>query len=368
MNILSPVLLNQNELRRAVIGNLAASPSTPKAGELYYDTALLATYVYNGTSWVSADASKLVGTIPNAALVTNPLARANHTGTQLAATVSDLATTVKAYTLDSFAAPIAPVAFNSQPLTGLPDPVVPQGAATKNYVDTNIQLSTLGIASKPAVAVVATANQAALTGLPTIDGVTLTAGQRILLVGQTTQTQNGPYVVAAGAWARAAGDPSGGNELGLGAFWFVEQGTTYGASQWRLATPTSGAITPGTTAVTITQFGQAINYTASLGVNLTGTAFSGVVQALGGVLVGASGFYLDSTIAARKFSATIGDGTTTAITVTHNLGTMDVDVIVRDSTTNEIVYPTCAPATTSTVIITFSVAPTAGAYRTTVIG
>ncbi len=367
MNILSPVLLNQNELRLAVIGNLAAAPSSPKAGQTYYDTVNLASYVYNGTSWVATDASKLVGTIPNAALTTNPLARANHTGTQLSATVSDLATTVKAYTLDSFAAPVANVPFNSKNITGLLDPVNAQDASTKNYVDTNIQLSTLGIASKPAVAVVATANQAALAGLPTIDGVALTAGQRILLVGQTTTSQNGPYVVASGSWARAAGDPSGGNELGLGAFWFVETGTTYASSQWRLATPTSGAITPGTTAVTITQFGQALTYTATNGISLTGQAFSGAVVALGGILASAGGFQLDTTVATRKYSTSIGDGSTLVYTVTHGLGTADVGAFIRDNATGTGQYPDWATGGSTTAItVTFSVAPTANQYRVTV--
>jgi hypothetical protein len=45
-------------------------------------------------------------------------ARANHTGTQLAATVSDLAATVQAYTLDLFADPVAPMNFAQQAITG----------------------------------------------------------------------------------------------------------------------------------------------------------------------------------------------------------------------------------------------------------
>jgi hypothetical protein len=367
MNFRNNVLFNQNELQLPVAGNLAAAPASPKPGQFYFDTAALTAMFHNGTSFVPADASKLVGTIPNAALLTNPLARANHTGTQPSATISDLAAVVKAYTLDTFAAPAASVAFNGKTITGLGDPVGVQDGATKNYVDNNIQLSTLGIASKPAVAVVAVANQAALTGLPTIDGITLSAGQRILLVGQTTTTQNGPYVVAAGAWARASGDPSGGNELGLGAFWFVEQGTVYGASQWRLATPTSGAITPGTTPVTITQFGQAITYLGATGVNVTGTTISGVALALGGIVAGASGFYLDTTIAARKYSTNVGDGSSLSYTLTHNLGTLDIVVAIRDAAGNAQITDWQA-ATINTAIITFSVAPTANQYRATVLG
>jgi len=490
MNIFGPVKCNQNELQNAVAGNLstASAPVAPKAGQFYFDTTQLTTMFNNGTSWVPADASKLVGAIPfaaltsvpvdlvsaqtiagiktftappvfsgasiaagtialaalasapvdlvsaqtiggiktftappifsgasitagtvpfsalasvpvdlvsaqtiggvktfsvppvfsgaaiatgsisNAALLVNPLARANHTGTQLSATISDLASVVQAYPLSAFAVPIANVPFNAKNITNLLDPVNPQDASTKNYVDVNIQLSTLGISSKPSVAVVATANQAALSGLPTIDGVTLSTGQRILLTGQTNAAQNGVYTVAAGAWAQVSGDPSGGAELSPGAFWFVELGAVYASSQWRLATPTTGTITPGTTPVTITQFGQALTYTATNGVAVNGLAFSGVVAPAGGVLAGATGFSLDPTVAARKYSTTIGDGSTLVYTITHNLGTLDVVASVRDLlTTNEIVYPTVAPASTNTVTVTWTVAPATNGYRVTVL-
>jgi hypothetical protein len=367
MNLLNFINLNQNELRLAVAGNLSAAPSSPKAGQIYYDTVLGAAYIYNGTVWVATDASKLVGTIPNTALTTNPLARANHTGTQLASTISNLATTVQAYTLDQFASPVANLSLNSHLINNVLDPVAVQDAATKNYVDTNVQLSTLGIASKPSVQVVSVANQATMTGLPTVDGVTLTSGQRILLVGQTTQTQNGPWIVSAGAWVRPSGDPDGNSDLTLGAFWFVEQGTIYGASQWRLATPTSGSIVVGTTAITITQFGQVISYTAQNGISLTGSVFAGAVVPSGGILASAGGFQLDTTVASRKYATNIGDGSSVTYTVTHNLGTVDVIAQVKDQSGNAYISDYQA-GTINTVTLVFGVAPTVNQYRVTVIG
>lgn len=50
---------------------------------------------------------------------------------------------------------------------------------------------------------VATTANTALTGLLTIDGVTLIAGDRILVKDQTTTTEDGIYIAAAGAWTRA---------------------------------------------------------------------------------------------------------------------------------------------------------------------
>lgn len=43
-----------------------------------------------------------------------------------------------------------------------------------------------------------------LSGLPTIDGVALQTGDRVLLVAQTDPTTNGAWTVSAGAWTRAA--------------------------------------------------------------------------------------------------------------------------------------------------------------------
>jgi hypothetical protein len=71
-------------------------------------------------------------------LATDPLARANHTGTQLAATVSDFDTQVRTSRLDQMAAPTAAVPLNAQKITGLADPTLAQDAATKAYTDAQI--------------------------------------------------------------------------------------------------------------------------------------------------------------------------------------------------------------------------------------
>lgn len=68
-------------------------------------------------------------------LATDPLARANHTGTQTASTVSDFDTQVRTSRLDQMAAPNADVSLASHKLTNVTDPGSAQDAATKNYVD-----------------------------------------------------------------------------------------------------------------------------------------------------------------------------------------------------------------------------------------
>ena len=93
-----------------------------------------------------------------------------------------------------------------------------------------------------AVQVVAVSNQS-LSGLPTIDGVALANGARLLLVGQTTASQNGIWVTAAsgsGAWTRPADFTSTSGQVGTAVD--VEAGTSYYASRW---------IMTGTTTVTV---------------------------------------------------------------------------------------------------------------------
>jgi hypothetical protein len=78
------------------------------------------------------------GTITAAKMVTDPYARANHTGTQLAATVSDFDTQVRTSRLDQMAAPTGSVAMNAQKITGVADPTLAQDASTKAYVDAQV--------------------------------------------------------------------------------------------------------------------------------------------------------------------------------------------------------------------------------------
>jgi hypothetical protein len=78
------------------------------------------------------------GTITAAKMVTDPYARANHTGTQLASTISDFDTQVRTSRLDQMAAPTGSVSVNSQKVTSLATPTVDTDAATKLYVDTKV--------------------------------------------------------------------------------------------------------------------------------------------------------------------------------------------------------------------------------------
>lgn len=100
---------------------------------------------------------------------------------------------------------------------------------------------------KDSVRVASTANVAAISGLLTVDGVTVVAGDRVLLKDQSTASQNGIYVAAAGAWSRAA-DADTGAELNGGAIIPVEEGTVNGDTNWQITN--NGVVTIGVTGLT----------------------------------------------------------------------------------------------------------------------
>lgn len=106
----------------------------------------------------------------------------------------------------------------------------------------------IGSLIAPCVATVIS-NVASRSGIPAssvTDGVSTEAGQRVLLIGQTTKSQNGPWVLSAGAWSRPADFPAAGVHAACSVL--ISGGELLGGSQWYLRT--TGTITIDTTAQT----------------------------------------------------------------------------------------------------------------------
>ena len=82
--------------------------------------------------------SDLIGSIANGKLATDPLARANHTGTQAHTTISDFDTGVQTNRLDQMATATADIAVGSQKITGLANGSASSDAATKGQLDTAV--------------------------------------------------------------------------------------------------------------------------------------------------------------------------------------------------------------------------------------
>lgn len=106
-----------------------------------------------------------------------------------------------------------------------------EGATIASFYPDNVAPA---MAAGGAVRVASTGNISALSGTPTIDGVALVAGDRILVKNQTTASQNGIYDVAAGAWTRSTDADSGGEFTALTVN--VTSGTANAGSYWTQST------------------------------------------------------------------------------------------------------------------------------------
>jgi len=273
--------------------------------------------------------------------------------------------------------------LNNYKIRNLATPTLSTDAATKAYVDGVAEGLHIHAASYAATTanlnatysngtagVGATLTNAGANAAFTTDGVSPSINARILVRLQTSQAQNGIYVLStvgdgSTPWVLTrATDFDTAAEMSGGDFTFVDAGSTLANTGWVSVDEVN---TVGTDPVVFQQFSGAGTYTASDGVLLTGTNFTGVVVASGGLSVGATGFQLDTTIAVRKYAANVGDGSATTYTVSHNLGTKDVIVSVYDNSSPyaEVV---CDVQHTSTTAITllFSVAPTSNQYRVVV--
>lgn len=227
-------------------------------------------------------------------------------------------------------------------IINLAEPTSAQDAVTKAYADALAQ----GYKWKEPVRVASAANLT-LSGVQTIDGVAVLAGDRVLVRSQTTANQNGIYIAASGAWTRAT-DFDAASEV-IGASVFVSEGVSLGNSVWVMTT--DAPVTFGTTPLTWTQTNAGTTYTAGAGILIAGNAIA-----------------IDTGVTARKVSAAIGDGTSTTLTVTHGLNTQDLSVSVYETATRAGVICDWVANGVNTVQLTFGVAPTAGQYRVLVVG
>jgi hypothetical protein len=231
-------------------------------------------------------------------------------------------------------------------------------AATKAYVD-NV---TAGINFHQPVRVATTGN-ITLSGTQTIDGVAVIAGDRVLVKDQTTQTQNGIYVVASGSWTRATdADNTPDGELKGGDFTLVLEGTVN--SGYGYVCSNTSAITIGTTNVTYAAFNAAKAVTAGSG--LTESTPGTIDIATGGVT---SAMIADGTIVNGDISASAAidqskiSGLSSSLALKANLaapsftGGVTVDssgIIFTDGTQTKEGVPSRTPIIQKTAAYTLS--------------
>lgn len=194
-----------------------------------------------------------------------------------------------------------------------------------------------GAAYKQSVRCATTAN-ITLSGTQTIDGIAVVAGDRVLVKDQTTASQNGIYVVAAGAWTRSA-DADASSEIGA-AIVNVDEGTTNGGELWTTTFKTTDTL--GTTAMNwyevlynsgtwaISTSGSAATLTTAR--TLWGQSFNGSANVTGALssvtTIGMSG-QLTNTVATGTAPMVISSTTRVANLNVATAGTADTFTTAR---------------------------------------
>ena len=125
--------------------------------------------------------------------------------------------------------------------------------------DTNTQaLATRGFVESVAAGLdpkdsckVATTGNITLSGTQTIDGVSVSAGDRVLCIAQSDSKDNGIYICAAGSWSRSSDMAAGSNAAG--ASMFIEQGTANGDKGF-VCTSNKGSDVVGTNDLSVSQY------------------------------------------------------------------------------------------------------------------
>lgn len=428
-------------------------PSSPTNGQLWYDSTLNRLYVRENGSWVLASqtgaelqankgasngyAALVSGTVPIAQIPTgttsstvtigndtrlsdsrppNGSAGGDLTGTYPAPTIANLAVTdakvaaankdgtagtpsmrTLAFTsttampgnarIDQIAVPTATVSHNNQELTNLGAPTASSSAARLQ----DVQNAQAGIDLKPSVRVASTANinvASALINGSTIDGVVVATGNRVLLKNQTTASENGSWIVAASGAASRSTDSIDANAL-----WFVEEGTSQADTSWMVTT--NNPITPGTTSLTLAQFGANTTYSGTTNrISVTGTvidihaAYVGQtsITTLGTITTGTwtgtavavanGGTGATSAAGARTNLAATGKyaNTLAALTagvelnINHALNTTDVQAMFRDVSSGFDTVLSWRVIDANNIGVTADITYSASALRVVVVG
>jgi hypothetical protein len=144
------------------------------------------------------------------------------------------------------------------------DPTNALHAATKSYIDNLLT----GITWKQEVRAATTGN-ITLSGLQTIDGISSLADARYLVKNQTTQTENGIYLMKSGAWVRTD-DANTTLEIETATV-LVRLGTLNHDTQWTCTNANEPVI--GTDAITFGQISAGGTYTNGTYLKLVGNVF-----------------------------------------------------------------------------------------------
>ena len=203
--------------------------------------------------------------------------------------------------------------------------------SVKAYVDTIKQ----GLHIKEACRVATTASgtlSSSFENGDTIDGVTLSTNDRILIKDQSTASENGIYIVkASGAPDRSSDMPVG--DSASGDFTFVTEGTINGDHGF-VCTSNSGSDTVGTHNLSFTQFSGAGQITAGDGLEKSGNTLSIDAKSNSGIVIDTTELSLDLGASSITGTLAVSDGGTGATTASGARTNLGVDAAGTDNSTD----------------------------------
>jgi hypothetical protein len=161
-------------------------------------------------------------------------------------------------------------------IIGVATPMLSSDAANKDYVDSFVQGLHWAESAR-----VATIQDISLLGLQTIDGVALSAGNRVLVKSQNNASQNGIWIASNGVWTRS-NDFDIVTEINNSAV-FVLEGATLGKSTW---IQLNKITTLNTDAITWSAFSGPVINSAGSGISLGAGGMVSVVEGAGLTFLG----------------------------------------------------------------------------------
>ena len=299
--------------KRAASGS-AGAPSSLSPSELAFNEADLKLYYGFGDNGSTPPSASSIITVGGAGAFFNKTdTRAANTALVGPASGSDAAPTFRALVaadllkLNEFTAPDGAVSLNSQKITNLATPTADGDAASKSYVDGVSQ----GLDVKDSCVAATTGNITIATALnngDTLDGVSLSTNDRVLVKDQSTASENGIYIVGSSP-ARADDLAAGADAAGM--FTFVEQGTV-NADNGFVCTSNKGSAVVATNNLSFSQFSGAGQITAGDGLDKSANTLSVDLKSNGGLVIESTEIAVDLAASSITGTLAIGDGGTGA--------------------------------------------------------
>lgn len=395
---LTSIDLTKNQIVNVAVHNNAGNPSSPVAGQIYFDTTtgVKKLFLYNGTAWIdlTGDITSVVagaglvggGTggdvtldvnVDNVTIeVSSDAIQVKDLSISTAKLANGAVTTIKIGDNQVTFAKIQQIANNkllgnvsgatgnvaevsiitATDLSGSANSNIPSTAAVKAYIDGlagglgNLEggwdatAGTFPVGSTP-TAGTKKGDYWYVTVAGTVDGIAFNVGD--VLVAKVDNASTSTY---AANWLSLEVNRDQATESVLGLVALATQ------TEVNTGTNSTDAVTPATlSGRTATETRSGIAEIATQTEVNTGTDDTTIVTPLKLTTL------LDNRTGG--YAANVGDGTNTSFALTHNLGTRDVTIAIYDNATYEEVYTDVVLTSTSVVTVSFATAPTSNAYR-----